>query len=270
MNTIGAQLSEAFRGLLDSIIAQTPRIAVGFVLVLLAFVVARLVERALRAALKRVRLDAAMGRLGADEAVRRIGISQPLSHVLARITYFLFLLLFLRTAADGLGIAAVSSAIGALFAYLPNVIAAAVILVLGSVAAQAAGKVVGRAAANSGIEFASSLGSLVTGVLMVVLGIMAVGQLRLDTEIVRVLVMGILAAVALAFGLSFGLGSRDVMRNILAGFYARKTFQMGEPLEIGEARGRLTAITPTQTILEDGDQIVAVANSAFLEQVVRQ
>ena len=79
-----------------------------------------------------------------------------------------------------------------------------------------------------------------------------------------------LAGLALAFGLSFGLGSRDFTRNILAGFYARKTFQMGEHLSVGEASGRLTAITPTQTILRQDDRIVAVANSVFLEQVVKQ
>ncbi len=45
---------------------------------------------------------------------------------------------------------------------------------------------------------------------------------------------------------------------------------MGEELEIARARGRLSAITPMQTILEDDDGIVAVANSAFLEEIARQ
>lgn len=270
MNTIGSQLATAFEGLLESIVLQAPRVAVGIVLVLVALVVAKLIERGLRATFRRVKLDAATERLGVDTTLERLGMTQPLSVVLAKLTYYLLLLLFLRTAADGLGLVAVSSAIGSLFSYLPNVAAAGLILIVGSVAAQAAGRAVGRGAENSGIEFAGSLGSIATAVLMLVLAIMAVGQLKLDTEIVRVVVMGVLAAFALAFGLSFGLGSRDIMRNILAGFYARKTFEMGEPIEVGGAKGRLTAITPTQTLLEDGDQVVAIANSAFLDGVARQ
>lgn len=127
-----------------------------------------------------------------------------------------------------------------------------------------------EAAERSGIEFASSLGGMVSGLLLLVLGIMAVSQLQIDTEIIRVVTASILAGMALAFGLTFGLGSRDVTRNILAGFYARKTFTIGEDLEVKGERGELKGITPTQTLLQQGDRIVAVANSVFLEEVVKQ
>jgi hypothetical protein len=270
MQEIQQRLGEAFRQLLDSIIDMTPTIVVGIVLFIVALLVAKLCERLLRGLLNRARLDAGLEKLGVDGALRRIGVQKKMSRVLPRLAYFLLLLLFLRTAADALGLAAISGAVGSFFSYLPNIVAAVLILVLGAIAAQAAGGAVTRAAENSGIEFASSLGGVVTAVLFFVLGIMAVGQLRIDTEIVRLVTTGLLAGFALAFGLSFGLGSREITRNILAGYYARKTFRMGEELEIGGARGRLSAITPTQTILEDGDGIVAVANSAFLEGVARQ
>ena len=76
--------------------------------------------------------------------------------------------------------------------------------------------------------------------------------------------------LVLAFGLSFGLGTRGITRSIVAGFYARKTFEMGRRIEIAGESGRLTAITPTQTLLDDGGTIIAVSNQAFLEQTVRQ
>jgi small-conductance mechanosensitive channel len=270
MQEIQQRLGDAFRQLLDSLIDMTPRVVVGIVLLLLALLVAKLFERLLRGLLVRARLDAAIERMGVDQALRRIGVQKKMSQLLPRLAYFLLLLLFLRTAADALGLGAISSAVGSFFSYLPNVVAAVLILVLGAIAAQAAGGAVTRAAENSGIEFASSLGGVVTAVLFFVLGIMAIGQLRIDTEIVRLVTTGVLAGFALAFGLSFGLGSRDITRNILAGYYARKTFRMGEELEIAGARGRLSAITPTQTILEHDDGIVTVANSAFLEEVARQ
>ena len=71
------------------------------------------------------------------------------------------------------------------------------ILILGSAAAQFAGRAVAEAASRSGIEFASTLEGVVSGLLLFVLGIMAVSQLKIDTEIVRVVTTAILAGMAL-------------------------------------------------------------------------
>jgi hypothetical protein len=64
----------------------------------------------------------------------------------------------------------------------------------------------------------------------------------------------VLGAGALAFGLSFGFGTRDIVRNIAAGFYARKILVIGRSLEIAGQRGTLRAITATHVVLTSGDQ----------------
>lgn len=264
------QLMATYQGTVDSLIAWAPRVVLVVVLVVVALVVAKVIERLLRTIMTRLRFDSLVERVGIDQAMQRIGIRDSLNQVVPRIVYYLLLILFAKTAADSMGLAAISDAIGAFMAYLPNIVAALLILVLGSTAAQFAGRAVTEAGTNSGIEFAGSLGSLVSGVLMFVLGIMAISQLQIDTEIIRVVTSAVLAGMALAFGLAFGLGSRDVTRNILAGFYARKTFDIGRDLEVLGERGELTAITPTQTLLRQGDRVVAVANSVFLDEVVKQ
>ncbi len=264
------QLVLTYQGVVESIIAWTPTVILALVLLLSALVVAKLVERVLRSVMVRLRFDSLVEKVGIDQAIQRLGMRESLNVVIPRLVYYLLLFLFARTAADSMGLTAISNAIGAFMAYLPNIIAALLILILGSAAAQFAGRAVAEAAGNSGIEFASSLGGVVSGLLLFVLGIMAVSQLQIDTEIIRVVTTAILAGLALAFGLTFGLGSRDVTRNILAGFYARKTFQIGREMEVRGERGELKSITPTQTLLQQGDRVVAVANSVFLEEVVKQ
>ncbi len=270
MTQITEQLADALNGLLTSVIQWTPTVVVGIVLAVLAVLVARIIARVLRGFLHRVDLDGLLGRIGAADALARIGVTQSLNDLTPRIVYYLILILFVRTAADAMGLVAISSAIGTFMAYLPNVFAAVVIVLIGTAAAAAASNVVARGAANSGIEFAGSLGTLVGAVVMTVVAIMAIGQLRVDTDIVRLVIAGILAGLVLALGLSFGLGSRDITRNILAGFYARKTFEVGATVEIAGETGVLAAITPTQTLLERDGELIAVANSAFLESVARQ
>ena len=248
------QLLATFQGLVDSFIAWTPRVLLAVVLFVVALVTAKVVERVLRTVMTRIRFDTLIERTGIDQALHRMGIRDSLNQVVPRIVYYLLLILFAKTAADSMGLVAISDAIGAFMGYLPNIVAALLILVLGSAAAQ----------------FAGSLGSLVSGVLMFVLGIMAIGQLQIDTDIIRIVTAAILAAFALAFGLAFGLGSRDLTRSILAGFYARKVFDVGREMEVRGERGELKGITATQILLQQGEHVVAVGNSAFLDDIVKQ
>lgn len=270
MTSLGVQILDAFAQLGGSMIASTPLVVVGLSLLALAVIAAKVVEVVLRRLFVRLRFDALLQRVGIDQALGRVGVREPLNRLVPRLVYYLLLFLFIRTAAQALGLAAISEAMGSFLGYLPNLVAAILILVLGSVAAQFAGRAVARAAESSGIDFAGSLGSLVSSLMLFVLGIMALGQLKIDTEIVRVVTTCLLAGLGLAFGLSFGLGTRDITRNIVAGFYARKIFQVGESLELRGHRGTLRSITPTQTILERDGGILAVGNGVFLDEVVTQ
>ncbi len=270
METVRARMVGTVEELIASVITWTPKLLIGLLLVALVLIVSKVIERVLRAMLRRLRVDALLERVGIDQALRRVGLVQPVHELLPRITYYLLLFLFVRTGADSLGLTAISSAIGSFMAYLPNLIAAVLILLLGSVAAQIAGRTVTRAATESGIDFAASLGSLVSAVILFVLGIMAIGQLKVDTDVIRLVTACFLAGLGLAFGLSFGLGTRDITRNMIAGFYARKVFRSGEELEIRGERGILKSITPTQTLLERDQRIVAFSNAVFLDEIIKQ
>ena len=263
------QLGEIFLSLQQSAIEAVPRIVTGLIIFIILVLAAKVVEWVLRGVLVRLRFDALLEQAGIDKMLQRLGIRQSLNLLLPRIVYFLLLLLFARTAADVLGLVAVSDAIGAMFSYLPNVLAAILLIVVGSAVSQFAGETVSRAAEEAGIEFARSLGSLVSGLVLFVVAIMAIAQLRIDTEMVRIVTICSLASLALAFGLSFGLGTRDITRNIMAGFYARKVFRPGAPIEIRGERGVLKSILATQTVIEQETGLVSVANAAFIEEVIR-
>ena len=110
----------AFGGLFDSTIAAVPKVIVGILLTVAALLIAKLIERVLLQSLLKMRFDDMMAKAGIDEALRRLGIRQELSSMIPRLAYFLILLILARTAGDALGMEAISSAIGAFFAYLPK------------------------------------------------------------------------------------------------------------------------------------------------------
>jgi len=264
------KLFQAFGGLVDSTIAGAPRVAVGILLAISGLVAAKVIELVLRFTLTRVRFDKLLERAGVDKMLQRIGIRQQLNLFIPRLVYFLVLFVLARTASDALGLVAISSAIGAFFNYLPNIVAALLLLILGTAVGQFAGETVAQSALSSGIEFGPTLGKVVSGVVVFVCAMMAIAQLKIDTEIVRIVTSFVLGGAALAFGISFGFGTRDIVRNITAGFYARKVLTLGKPLEVSGQQGVLVAITATHAILRQEGVETAVSNATFLDQVTRQ
>lgn len=262
------QLEALYRNAVASGIRAIPHVVAGIAVILVMAFAAKVVERVFRSLLVRLRFDALLQQAGIDKTLHRLGLRESINVVLPRLVYFLLLSLVARIGADLLGLQAVSDAFAAFFGYLPNIVAAVLLLVIGSAASQFAGQTVTAAAREANVDFASSLGSLVSVLILFVIGIMALAQLRIETDIIRVVTVCSLSGLALAFGLSFGLGTRDITRDIMAGFYVRKVLRPGDVIEVDGQRGTLRAITSTQTVLDADDRTIAVANSRLLRQVV--
>ncbi len=79
-----------------------------------------------------------------------------------------------------------------------------------------------------------------------------------------------MGGAALGFGLSFGLGTRDIVRNVAAGFYVRKFLAIGKPLVVAGNRGVLRAITATHVIMQSEDRETTVSNATFLDHIAKQ
>ena len=264
------KLLEAFAGLGRSVVTALPKVALGIILVVIGLAFAKLVEVVLRTILIRISFDSLVGKAGIDKTLRRIGLRQPLTIFLPKLAYFLIVFVLAQTACDALGLVAVSNAIAAFFAYLPNIVAALLLVILGTTVGQFAGQMVTQAAETSGIDSASALGKLVSAFIVFIVAMMAIGQLKIDTDMVRIVTSFLLGAGALAFGLAFGMGTRDIVRNIVTGYYTRKVLTVGQSLEIGGQNGILTAITATHTILNNQGQNIIVANATFLSDMSKQ
>lgn len=259
-------LWQAYTDLVAALTGVLPRLVLGVLLAVGLVLVAKAIRRLTAAACRRAKVDALSASLGLTDLVKRIGVRSLASEWIPSLVYAGVLLLFTQTAATVLGLAPVADSIRAFFGYLPNVISAIAVLLAGSAAADFAGTAVKRAAEDSGIDLAPTLGSLVSALILFVTGIMALSQLKIDTEMIRIVTICLLGGIALAFGLSLGLGSRDITRGMIAGFYARKILRPGDAVSVGPDSGTLVTVTPAQTVIEtaSGEQI-AIANGKLLE-----
>jgi len=256
--------------LVNSFTELLPRLLTALIVILIGILIAKIIEKALRTAFAKLGLDALFERFGVKQSLEKIGLQDPPGRLISRAIYFLLVLLFIQSASQAVGLLAISNAIGSFFAYMPHLIAAMLVLLFGMMVAQFAGKLVTRSAAESGIDYAPTLGRMVSALIGFVVVLMAITQLKIDIDIIRSVVLVLLSGLAIAISLSFGLGTRDVTRNIVAGFYARKLFTVGEEIEIGGERGVLTAFTPLQTLIDSDGQTKAIPNRVFLDEVVKQ
>ncbi|MCA9753783.1 MAG: mechanosensitive ion channel [Gemmatimonadetes bacterium] len=263
-------LTEIFSGLVTSAADLLPRLITGLVVLGVGWIVAKVFERVLRTTFLRLQVDNLLEKLGISGMASRFGIRGSLSQSTARLVYWLLIILFLRGAADAVGLDIVSSAIESFFGYLPNMIAALLVLVLGNVVAEFAGRATRESAADSGVDYAPALGRAVSAGVLFIVTIMAITQLGIDTEMIRTVVVIGLAGAALGLSLTFGLGTREITRNLFAGFYVRKLFRVGEPIELGDISGQLAGVTATKTLIEQADgKTVALPNREVLDGAVR-
>jgi len=255
--------------LVASVADLVPRFLVAVVVIILGLIVAKVAEKAIRLSFERLKIDALLERAGLTGALKKLGLTGSPGRLLARTVYFLLIILFTQSVCRAVGLDVVSNAIGSFFGYLPNLAAAFLVLLLGMIVSQFLSRAIATSAAESGLEYGATLGRGVSALVMFVVVIMSLSQLRIDTGIIRLVVLVLLSGVSIAVALSFGLGTREVTRNIVAGFYVRRLVREGENLEIDGHRGVVAGVTPLQTLLEQDGRTVAVPNKVFLEKVAR-
>jgi hypothetical protein len=266
--TVQGAVLEVLQNLGHGAVEYAPRLISAVVLVIIGFIISRIAEVIVGQVLYRAQLDTVLERTGLSSGLERVGIRDVSRRFLPRILFWLAMLVFLQSAATMAGMVTIAAGINSLFVFLPNLFTAAMILLVGNALAQFLARAVTAYARESGIGFARSLGSAISAFVVGVVVIIALGQLQVDTRILNILTIVIFSGLSLGFALTFGLGTRDTTRNLIAGFYARRLFGAGQRLEIAGTSGVLRSISATQTVLDAEGRSFALPNSVFLEQVV--
>jgi hypothetical protein len=201
----------------DVFFAWLPHV-LGFIAVLLiGWIVARIVGKLIAGVTHRAGLDRAVHGGTGGSFLQRV-VPRP-SHLVGRIVFWALFLSAISLAAAVLGVAALTAFVGAIWAYLPNVLAAVLIFLVASAIAGGVVTLVNRTLGDT------PLGKIVaTAVPVLVLTIatfMILEQLKIAHDIVVTTYTLVLGAIALASALAFGLGGRDVARQMLEGAYEK-------------------------------------------------
>jgi hypothetical protein len=211
----GEAILTALANALNLVLTFIPRLLGFLVILLVGWLIATLVSKALTMLLRKVGFDRMSERIGLTRFEQRMGVKMDSAGILGNIVFWFLLLVFLVPAADALGVPAVSNILNQLVAYIPNVFVAILVLFLGALAATVVADIVRGATASAKIGNPSLFANLARYAIIGFAALIALEQLQIAPALLNELFGALVAAVAIAVGLAFGLGGQETARKLL-------------------------------------------------------
>lgn len=217
----GDALIASLTGAASMFFAAVPRL-IGFAIILIAgWIIAALIDKAVVTLLRAVRFNVLAERAGLAGFLQKSNMKEDAAGAIGLIAKWFVRLIALVVAFDALGLPAVSAILQQLLMWLPNLVVALAVLVIGGIAASALGKVVLGAASEADVQRPDFLARVARGAVWAFAIIVAINQVGIASALINILLMAAAGAVALALGLSFGLGGRDTAAAIVRRWYER-------------------------------------------------
>ena len=214
MNIITAVIL-SFQAALALLFEFVPRLLGFLVILLIGWIVASALAKAVTFLLRKVGFDRIADRIGLSRLGQQSGIKTDAADILGKLVYWFVFLIFLVPAVNALGLTTVSDLLGRVIGYLPNVFVAILVLFLGTLAATLVADIVRGASASANVGNPNLFSNIARYAILGFVAIVALEQLGIATSLLNILFTAIVGAAALAAGLAFGLGGQDTARKYL-------------------------------------------------------
>jgi hypothetical protein len=217
----GDAMFASFTSAMALFFAAIPKI-LGFALILLiGWFLATAVQKVVAGILRTVHFNNLARRSGFADFVQRMGIETDASGFIGHVVKWFIRLIALVVAFDALGLPAVSDVLRQLLLWLPNLVVALMVLVIGGLAANALSNVVRASTEKAGFSNPNAIAKVASVAVWAFAIVVAVNQLGIAQTLVNTLFMAVVGALALAAGLAFGLGGRETAAEIVRNAYNR-------------------------------------------------
>ena len=210
LQTYGESLVVTFNKLLEGTVVFVPKLIFALVVFLVGLFVAVTLGRVVMQAIRALKVDHVLRNLGAEEYIERAGWHLDSGAFVGALVRWFFILVFLLAVFDILGLSAVSVFLSdVVLAYLPQVIVAALVLLVGAVVGDLAGHVVSGTARAAAMPSSGFLGSVARWAIWIFAFVAALLQLGLFQELIITIIQALVFMLAGAGALAFGLGGKE-------------------------------------------------------------
>lgn len=251
--------------IIDKLKELLPRIFKFVAVLILAYIVGKLVARIISTVLKKLEFERLTKKSEAEKIARRFGMS--LIGLIEVVTRWTIYLIGVQVAVQTAGLDLITDLMQKIVNYMPNLIWAVLIFIVGILVAEKLGNFVQSITEDEKVPRFWLIGNLVRYAIYLLVIIMALSQLGISTDVL-IIVTG---SIFISLGLLLVVGMRDLAPNITAGLHLiyEKTFNVGDTIQIGEHTGIVEDIGIVKSIVktEAGDYLV-IPNSTLIQSII--
>jgi hypothetical protein len=203
-----------------TVLAQISQFMVNALLVIIILLIGWLVSKLIRSVvsktLKAAKINELSSRIELDKLLSKGGITYPLSELVGIICYWLGLLLTFMVAVNSVGLTMAADLLNKVVLYIPNVVAALFILILGMFVSTLLKNIVQTAASNAGLSQGKLLAQIVESIVIAFAVFVGLEQLQIGIQITQMTISIVLGSLGLGLALAFGLGCKDLAGKFVA------------------------------------------------------
>ena len=216
LDTWGVVFTQSFQGLWWSFIQFAPKLIIAVVLFIIGWFLGSLISRAIEQVFKSLKIDNLFSSVGADGFFRKAGVSLNSGYFVGEVVKWFIVVVFLLPSLNLVGLYDVSSFLtNSVLGFLPQVIIAALVLIIAAIVSEGLSKTVLATAKAMDLKAANMLSLVAKYAVWIFAIIIALGKLGLG-DYMSILFTGIVAMLALAGALAFGLGGKDAAARLIS------------------------------------------------------
>ncbi len=208
-------LMEPLKKFISKIAGFLPSLFIGIIIIIIGFLLASILRAVISRLSRFLKMDRLSEKVGLTQVLQKGGIKEPASWLVGNAVYWLVLISFVIMGLDALKIPAVENLLQEFWFYVPNVIAAVIILLAGYLLGNFLARAGLIAAVNAGIAVSGLLGKFVKFTVFIMAATMALELLGIGEATVLIAFAVVFGGVVLALSIAFGLGGRDAAKHYI-------------------------------------------------------
>jgi len=263
IDNIPSSLTTTFSDLINT----SGKILGALVILLIGFIIAKIVKKFVKKSLDAIKIE----KVG--EKIREVDMFAKLdfrlSDLLSKVVFWLVFFLSLIVSTEVLDLPVISSGVGAIVAFLPKVLSALVIFIGGTFIANIIKNLITTTTQSMNIGAGKIIASIAFFFMVLIFAIMALSQIGMPTEIMEKVLVIVIVAFLGAVALGYGLSSKDLMANSVAGMYTKNKFKAGQTIKYKDIEGLVLNIDNNSAIIQkDSGSKIVIPLSKFLNEEI--
>ncbi len=199
----------AVRSMLNTFAEGAPTVISALIILIVGWIVAKMVKWAVQKILKTINFDGITDKVGINKYLQQGGIKKGSTGLASTLVYWMIMLTVLNLFFNKLGIEQVSDLFNQVVMYIPKIIIACVLVVVGMYIAEMVSGIVVGALKSGGVANAETFGKAANFAVMFFVFSIVLSTLGIGGGIIETLVGIVLGSLGLALSLAFGLGGKD-------------------------------------------------------------